>query len=95
MTSYGYLILVLALVLVFWVALGAVILRRRRADDQPTEQVTPDDVWCGECGETITGPYCRVTQQFDDPDGSGWAMTAEFHPDHCPVEDPDHVHAGT
>lgn len=60
------------------------------------EEAPGEPEWCGECGEYLADdePRCKVVQQFTDPDGSGWGMTAYFHPGCCPVDDPEHVHAG-
>jgi hypothetical protein len=50
---------------------------------------------CDACGAMIEGDRCKIVQIFEELDGSGGAMTATFHPEHCPIVDPDHTHAGT
>jgi hypothetical protein len=54
----------------------------------------PEPFECGTCGKAGSGARCRVIEQDEDPvTGEGWAMVADFHPECCPVIDPDHVHA--
>lgn len=60
-----------------------------RDDPLPVEE-------CDACGQPIVTDRCKLVETGDGPDGSGWAMTATFHPCDacCPIVDPDHRHAG-
>lgn len=53
----------------------------------------PDDD-CAVCGRVITADRCALVQLRHDELGD-YAVTATFHPQCCPIDAPDHAHAGT
>lgn len=88
MMTTGIVLIAFGLALIGWGVWAWQETRREHAAPEPPD---PDPEPCDVCGRTITGNRCRIVAGEDGPD-DGWAIVAYYHPQCCPITDPDHAH---